>query len=123
MGPLLLQLAQSKSANENLFAFEADDIVKVFAEACQILKLPIDTVLYQCRHGGASHDLLHSRREFQVIKQRGRWATDTSIRRYAKQGRVQRLVGSIEKRESHFCDQATMRIGPIRSGNVTAVLP
>ena len=45
VGPLLLQLAQSKSANENLFAFEADDIVKVFAEACHILKLPIDTVL------------------------------------------------------------------------------
>ena len=62
----MLQLAQSKLANESL-PFEANDIVKVFAEACQILKLPLDTVLYQGRHVGASRDLLHARRKFQVI--------------------------------------------------------
>ena len=67
----MLQLAQSKLANE-ILPFEADDIVKVFAEACQILKVPLDTVLYQGCLGGASLDLLHSRREFQGIKQFGR---------------------------------------------------
>ena len=66
--PLLLQLAQSKLVNE-LLPIEADDIVKVFADACQILKFPLDTVLYLGCLGGASHVLLHSRQEFHVFKQ------------------------------------------------------
>ena len=81
-GPLLLPRAQSKSANK-ILPFEADDIVKVSAEACQILQPPLNTVLYQGRNVGASHDLLHARRRFQVMKQRGRGASDTNIRQYA----------------------------------------
>ena len=62
----MLPRAQSKSANK-ILPFVADDIVKVSAEACQILKLPLDTVLYQDRSVGSSHDLLHACRKFQVI--------------------------------------------------------
>ena len=58
-------------ANE-ILPFETGDIVKVFVEACLILMFPLDTELYQGRHVGASHDLLHARRKFQIIEQRGR---------------------------------------------------
>ena len=41
-------------------------------------------VLYQLRHGGASHDSLYKRRGYEDRKQRGRWRTDEAVQRYAR---------------------------------------
>lgn len=40
------------------------------------------TCLYGLRHGGASHDTLNRLRSLQQVKERGRWVTDSSVRRY-----------------------------------------
>jgi len=45
-------------------------------------------VLYQLRHGGASHEVLMGRRTLQELKKRGRWASDSSVKRYEKGGRL-----------------------------------
>ena len=39
---------------------------------------------YSLRHGGASHDALTNRRSLAEIKKKGRWRTDSSVRRYEK---------------------------------------
>ena len=44
--------------------------------------------LYMLRHGGASEDMLTGKRSVEAIKRRGRWRSDTSLRRYTKETRL-----------------------------------
>lgn len=39
-------------------------------------------VLYQLRHSGPSHDRLHKLRSTLEVKLRGRWESDSSVKRY-----------------------------------------
>ena len=50
---------------------------------------------YALRHGGASDDLLHNRRDLLGIKRRGQWVADSSLRRYAKESRLQSEVAKL----------------------------
>ena len=43
------------------------------------------------RHGGASHDIVHNKRHITAVKKRGRWANDLSLKRYAKDVRLQKV--------------------------------
>ena len=54
--------------------------------------LGLDFCLYMLRHGGAANDLLQKFRLWEEIRNRGRWMCDSSVRRYAKAGTVQRAV-------------------------------
>eukprot|EP00972_Heterocapsa_arctica_P038827 5721550-Heterocapsa_arctica.AAC.1 len=58
--------------------------VSLFKAACDLLGLLRGTCMYQMRHGGASEDLLSHSRPQDDVKRRGRWSTDSSLRRYAK---------------------------------------
>ena len=40
------------------------------------------------RHGGASHDLLTKSRSVEAVKRRGRWRSDSSLKRYGKETRI-----------------------------------
>ena len=67
------------------------ELPQLFAEAVALLK--IDKVLghqvpYVLKHTGASADAWAKRRDLTAIQARGRWKTPTSVRRYAKGGRV-----------------------------------
>eukprot|EP00973_Karenia_brevis_P034263 4726174-Karenia_brevis.AAC.1 len=42
--------------------------------------------MYSLRHGGASEDLLRGRRRLQEVMRRGRWQSESSLRRYSKEG-------------------------------------
>ena len=68
--------------------------------------------LYSLRHGGASHDLLFRRRDLSAVKERGRWMTDASLKRYGKATLLQREINRVPAGvldfsllvEQHFCD-------------------
>eukprot|EP00971_Amphidinium_carterae_P274794 5452987-Amphidinium_carterae.1 len=47
-----------------------------------------DQVPYVLRHSGASHDAVHKLRDLVSVQRRGRWLSLTSLRRYAKGGRL-----------------------------------
>ena len=67
--------------------------------------------LYSLRHGGASYDLLMQRRTLLAIRERGRWMSDASLRRYAKATLLQRETNKVPVAvlefgaavEGHFC--------------------
>ena len=44
--------------------------------------------LYLLRHGGASDDFLKRRRGIQDLYRRGRWGTDSAVKRYEKSARA-----------------------------------
>lgn len=50
---------------------------------------------YRLRHGGASHDFLHKQRSLTEIQRRGRWKSQSSVRRYEKGGRIAQLLQSL----------------------------
>jgi integrase len=80
---------------DDLFPMSPATSVALFKTGCDLLGLPRGTCMYQMRHGGASNDLLSHARPQDDVKRRGRWSTDSSLRRYAKPAQVQRLLGSL----------------------------
>ena len=43
------------------------------------------------RHGGASHDIVLGKRHITAVRKRGRWSSDQSLKRYAKDKRLQKV--------------------------------
>ena len=72
--------------------------------------------LYQCRHGGASHELLARQRPLDEIRKRGRWRTDASVARYEKGGRIQQQLGRLPERLLHHLRRCERRVGAILQG-------
>ena len=71
-------------------------VVKRFMEACAFLGLmPLNPCRYALRHGGASRDLAVQARDLASIKKREGWRTDASLRRYAKETRLQAEIQKI----------------------------
>ena len=74
-----------------LGSFSLDEVREMFARAVERLEAgKVQAHLYGLRHGGASHDLLTRRRTLLEVKFRGRWSSDTSLKRYAKATRLQK---------------------------------
>ena len=53
--------------------------------------------MYQCRHTGASMDVVDNLRPLLEIKRRGRWHTEESLKRYAKGGRAAEMLAKASK--------------------------
>ena len=51
--------------------------------------------LYSLRHGGASKDLLGKTRTLAEVKARGRWQSDSSLKRYAKESKLVEVVSRV----------------------------
>ena len=103
LGNQLLQHAQSvKSKDGKLFNFKMEEYRRAFVKAGVDLGVP-GLHPYQMRHGGATEDLTSGRRDFNMVKIRGRWRTDQSVRRYSKVGRVQQLLNQLSVSSQRFC--------------------
>jgi hypothetical protein len=75
--------------SRRLFGVELLQLTAMFAtyrDACGLRDLGV--VLYMLRHGGPSHDRRKKYRTVAEIKSRGRWASDSSLRRYEAHARV-----------------------------------
>ena len=89
IGPCLGALAASGWPLERLWTHPPNSLKDVFLSACLELKLNVlAPCLYALRHGGASEDLLSHQRSISDVKARGRWASDSSLRRYSKATRL-----------------------------------
>jgi hypothetical protein len=53
---------------------------------------------YSLRHGGASEVRLGRKRSLAEIKRRGRWASDTSLKRYTKETRLMSELVKLDSR-------------------------
>ena len=94
-----------------------EDYRKNFIKAGQQLGLG-ETHPYQLRHGGATEDLTSGRRDHNAVKSRGRWKTDGSVRRYAKSGKVQQLLGKMSRIQLNYCHWAEKNMAKVVLGLV-----
>jgi hypothetical protein len=60
-------------------------------------------VLYQLRHAGPSHDRYMKLRSLPEVKQRGRWAADSSVRRYEAHARISQEFHALPKQTQRLC--------------------
>ena len=106
LGALITKWFGALGPDEPLFPEDPNLVLKCFRAACQSLGLP-PLCMYQLRHGGASEDLLSKTRDTQAVKARGRWTTDSSVRRYAKPAQLQRLANAMSP-EGRVCAEFAM---------------
>ena len=85
IGPLMEALLKDVPAQQTLFNLSGLEYNALLRLAARVTGSDIlDPQPYGLRHGGASMDILTSRRSLSEVKKRGRWKTDASVRRYEK---------------------------------------
>jgi hypothetical protein len=73
-----LHLLLEQPADHQLLNLAPGKLKLNFLASCRSLGLEDwQPCLYQLRHGGASHDLMHGERRLEEVKRRGRWSCDS----------------------------------------------
>ena len=107
LGTKLLLLRALRRRGQKIFTLKPGEFRKQFVKATVQLNLQGHALTsYQARHGGASRDALLRRREWSAIKKRGRWKTDTAMKRYEKHGRLQQLLAHTPAATLSWCQEA-----------------
>ena len=78
---------------------------------------------YSLRHGGACQDGLYGLRPLTLVKRRGRWKADSSVRRYEKHARVLREIERLPAKTVAYAQVVERRLVPILSGVEVAPRP
>ena len=106
---------RAASPDAALWSFPRGDLVEVLRAHGNALGLQeINVSLYSLRHGGASRDLLKKYRTLKEIKLRGRWASDSSLRRYSKETKLVDILSRVPP--------STLRLGEWLDERLPAVV-
>ena len=118
LGPALLRMRKGKGAEDHVFSFAVEEGSRNFKEACQALGFVAVGVenAYQMRHGSASTDALENLRTLAEIKKRGRWQSDSSVRRYVNGGRLPEVFARLSPAQHDHCIDSESKIGKILRG-------
>ena len=124
----LLQLRRARRAHgsQTIAGVPQVTIARVFKVAASSLGL--DQLfgmaqLYRLRHSGPSADMALKRRDVASIKLRGRWKTDSTMRRYTKGGRVDEQMARCSPLLRDFCKRSTALLPSVLSGSRGALRP
>jgi integrase len=120
LGPLLEKHINSmKNKCDPLYPFTNQEFRKEFAMSCK--KIGLEGLHpYLMRHGGASEDLGMGIRDHAAVKSRGRWFTDQSVRRYAKIGKIQRMISRLSPPALEYCQWSLANLERAFKGLVPA---
>ena len=91
------------------------------AKELHLGSLQVDS--YTLRHGGASADRLTDRRSLAEVKRRGRWRSDTSLRRYEKSTIVLRQVALMSAEIVKYAQRIELNLGRYMLGETTCPAP
>ncbi|CAE7252533.1 AMY1.1 [Symbiodinium necroappetens] len=122
LGPHLHRMARKVTGESPVFQFSSEAFRKQFQSAAEAIGLK-HLHPYQLRHGGASEDLNSRIRDHVAVRERGRWKTDSSLRRYAKTGKLQKMLGELKVSHLEFCQQSVRRMPKVLDGTLPAQLP
>ena len=77
-------------------------------------------VLYSMRHAGPSNDIADRLRQFRDVKKRGRWAADSSVRRYEKAGMLNQELNRLPAAVRARALEAARRLSEVLGGTFPA---
>ena len=86
----LLKHARGRPRDAPLFQVSQAQVARDLRAACDRLRVPqaMEIVMYKFRHGRASAGFALKHRSLAEVKLRGRWKSDSSLRRYENGGRL-----------------------------------
>ena len=88
--PFFSLLSVDRPPSTRLWPFTRDQLHEHLRRAAAHLGLEnMNVCLFKLRHGGTSRDVLTSERPVLNVKHRGRWTSDSSLRRYQKSSLAQ----------------------------------
>jgi hypothetical protein len=123
IGALLHQrVKQLKSMEDLVFPFTSAKYRDAFTQSGAALGIP-GLHPYQTRHGGAAEDLNGGERDHAQVKARGRWMTDTSVRRYTKTGKIQQMMSKLSAAHLEFCRWSLQNMDKVMQGLVSPRMP
>ena len=109
--PLLSALVADRPHADRLWPFSHAELLARYQTCIRECRLgALETSLYALRHGGASHDTLHKLRSIEQVRDRGRWASTSSLLRYQKTSRAQAELAKIPSRTRHFAELVLARL-------------
>ena len=118
------RLKSSRDPQEPLFSIGAAGFKAAFSQAAECLGLGDWKLMgYQARHGGATRDILLQRRTLEEVRKRGHWHTYTSVRRYEKSGRVQKVLADSPSGLLEWCQKVGDALPKLLRGSRAAVPP
>ena len=86
---LFHRLQSERRSAETLWPHTPEQFIALWNQVVIELQLqPLNPCRYALRHGGASEDILSRRRLLVDVKRRGRWVSDSSLKRYGKETRL-----------------------------------
>ena len=98
-----------------------------FAEALKLAScgvgLPLLAIPYQMRHTGASTDFGTGDRSIVEIRRRGRWRSDTSVRRYEKGSQLTRVLSQLPASTQRYCVTAARCMPRVLCGRLEPMGP
>ena len=112
---LLARASKLPTKDSRIFDFSMEDFRKKFQQVGAELGV-LNLHPYQLRHGGATEDLTSGARDFNMVKMRGRWRADQSVRRYAKVGRVQQHLAKLPSSSKSFCRWSELNLQKVFRG-------
>ena len=112
-------LVLNRNPEELLWQFDHAVMVLLFRNACRELGLAsLHACLYSLRHGGASHDLNLKLRSVEEVKRRGHWRSDSSLRRYGKEGKISAELNKIQQNVKDYGQLVSLHLEAIFIHNV-----
>ena len=110
---------------EKVFPIKMRDWCRQYNAAAKQLHLeefsPTTPVLYQLRHGGASHELASGHRDTAGLMKRGRWTSLASVKRYEKGGRLAELLQRLTPAQALLAENCQKNIGEILCGTLPPI--
>ena len=93
--------------------------------ACAKLKIDgiVEVEMYSLRHSGPSADRLKHRRPLLEVKKRGRWRSDTSLRRYEKGAYAAVQLGRCSAELLRFAERCATLLPAVLAGSCAPLLP
>ena len=66
------------------------------------------------------HDRMHRHRDRPSVMARGRWSTETSVKRYGKMGKVQQLLVKMPADALDYCERSARTLEAVLLGGMRA---
>ena len=124
IGDLLAHLVRNRHPESPLWPLSPVEIISNFQTACASLGLQhLSPCRYSLRHGGASDDLLTLRRDLAAVKKRGRWASDSSLKRYTKEIRLLAELHKVPKPVIAYGELVQLHLKPLLLGLIRLPAP
>ena len=117
-------LHRNRSPQEMLIPLETAVLLAQWKQAIERLKLDkLEIARYSMRHSGASWDLMERNRTVGDIKARGRWASDSSMKRYLKTAKASDMAHRMGKGVLEYGEQVRVNAQSLFQGLCPLLAP